>query len=208
MNISIVIADDHQLFIDGIKSILIKEIGISIVGEANNGLQLLQILESGIKPDIILTDIRMPIMNGISATRIISKKFPAIPILVLSMYDQLSDIQEMIDAGAKGYIAKNTDKKELIAAIHIISQGKRYIGAQLADIHVLQEGESYKRHPLSKREKQIVALVAKGRTSVQISHELNISKLTVDSHRKNIYKKLGIKNVAGLIRFGLEELPG
>lgn len=205
MKVKIIIADDHQLFIDGIKSILTNEIGISIVGEANNGLQVIQLLESGICADVILTDIRMPVMNGIATTRLLAKQFPKIPVLALSMYDQPSDIQEMLDAGALGYIVKNSGKQELIKAIHALHQGRKYLSKDLEQYQLEGGRTGSKQYPLSRREKQIVALIAKGRTSHQIAEELHISKLTVDSHRKNIYKKLGLKTVAGLIKFALEE---
>ena len=206
MTIKIVIADDHQLFIDGIKSILSSEIGITITGEAKNGLELLNLIESGEKPNVILTDIRMPIMSGIVATRIISKKYPSIPILALSMYNQEADVVDMVEAGASGYLVKNAGKKEMLEAIYAVHNKKQYFSKELrGKLSYDLKSKSITKRELTPREKEIVILISKGRTSVQIAQELNISKLTVDTHRKNIHKKLGISSNAGLVRYALEE---
>ncbi len=208
MIIDIVIADDHQLFIDGIKSILSEEIGISIIGEANNGLELIQLIENGIKPHIILTDIRMPILDGITATRMLSKSHPKIHILALSMYDQSIDVIEMLEAGAKGYVTKNVERKELVLAIHTLIKGEYYFSKNLPkDIKAWFERENNpKEKNLTRREKEILLLLAKGRTSTEMATELKISKYTIDTHRKNIHKKLGIKSNTGLVNYVLTNL--
>ena len=118
MKIKVIIADDHQLFIDGIRSILEKELGITIIAEAANGLELIKLLEQGKQPDIIITDIRMPIMDGIAATKVITKSYPRIPILALTMFDQSADVYEMLEAGARGYVTKEVNQSELFLAIH------------------------------------------------------------------------------------------
>ena len=206
MSIKIVIADDHQLFIDGIKSILDSEIGISIIGEANDGLQLIKLMDRNEKPDVVLTDIRMPIMDGIVATRVISKEYPDIPVLALSMYNQESDVREMMEAGAKGYIVKNAGKKEMIDAINTLHQRKTYLSKEFGDHLKFSHTSSENHRPLTKRETEILMLIARGKTSKQVSEQLNISKLTVDTHRKNIHKKLGITSNAGLMKYALQHL--
>ena len=123
MTITIIIADDHQLFIDGIKSILNKSIDIKTVGEANNGLEVLKLLENGIEPDVILTDIRMPVMDGIALTKEVTKNYPKVKVLALSMYDQTADVIEMLNAGAKGYVTKNVGKTELNKALYTLIKG-------------------------------------------------------------------------------------
>lgn len=123
MKTKLIIADDHQLFIDGIKSILSKEIGVAIIGEAKNGLELIKLMDQPILPDVIITDIRMPVIDGITATRILSKDYPEIPILALSMYDQSADVIEMLEAGAKGYVTKDVEKSELLLAIRRLMEG-------------------------------------------------------------------------------------
>lgn len=207
MTIKIIIADDHQLFIDGIKSILSTELGITFIGQAKDGLELINLVEKGDeKPDVILTDIRMPVMDGIVATRVLSKKYPKIPILALSMFDQEADVIDMLDAGVSGYIVKNAGKEEMLEAIYTLHRKKQYFSKELKGrLFHYQKDKGEKKKLLTRREKEIVSLIAKGRTSLQISQELNISKLTVDTHRKNIHKKLRIISNAGLVRYALEE---
>jgi len=208
MNIKIIIADDHKLFIDGLKSILSKEIGITIIGEANNGLEIIKLLENNYQPDIILTDIRMPIIDGISLTKILTKEYPNIPVMALSMYDQSADVIEMLEAGAKGYLTKVVEKKELIQAIHAVVKGEYYFDKNLPkDI----EGWFNKEHNsntkiLTRREKEILQLITKGRTTLQIAHQLKLSRFTIDTHRKNIHQKLGIKTNTGLVNYALKKL--
>ncbi len=209
MTINIIIADDHQLFIDGIKSILYKAIDITTIGEANNGLEVLKLLEDGITPDVILTDIRMPIIDGIQLTKTISKTYPNLKVLALSMFDQTADVIEMLNAGAKGYVTKNVDKSELIEALHTLVKGNYYISKNLPfDIQDWFEkklGHAQESN-LTKRETEILQLIAKGRTSIQIAKHLKLSKYTIDTHRKNIHKKLGIKSNTGLVNFALNNL--
>jgi DNA-binding NarL/FixJ family response regulator len=208
MTIQVIIVDDHQLFIDGIKSILNKAIDISIVGEANNGLEVLKLLENGIQPDIILTDIRMPILDGVSLTKILTKDHPKIKVLALSMFDQSIDVFEMLEAGAKGYVTKNVEKKELVLAINTLIKGDYYFSKNLPkDIKAwFQKDTIANDKSLTRREKEILNLLVKGRTSLQMSKQLKISKYTIDTHRKNIHKKLGIKSNTGLVNYALKNL--
>lgn len=208
MNVNVIIADDHQLFIDGIKSLLDKEVGISIIGQANDGLELLNLLHSGLVPDIILTDIRMPKMDGIMVTQLIHKEFRNVKILALSMYDQTEDVIEMLKAGAKGYVTKNVEKKELILAIHTLQKGDYFFSKNLPkDIEKWFKNETPKsQKPLTRREKEILQLLAKGRTSIQMANQLKLSRFTIDTHRKNIHKKLGIKSNTGLVSYALKNL--
>ena len=208
MTIKIIIVDDHQLFIDGIKSILAKEIDIEVIAEANNGPEVLQLLANEIQPNIIITDIRMPIMDGISLTRNLVKNYPNIKILALSMYDQTSDVIEMLDVGAKGYVTKNVEKKELVSAIHTLIKGDYFFSKNLSqDIKEWFNKEQISNSTtLTKREKEILNLLVNGRTSLQMAKQLKLSKYTIDTHRKNIHKKLGIKTNAGLVKFALQNL--
>lgn len=206
MKIKIAIADDHQLFIDGIKSILSNELNISIIAEATNGLDLIKIIESGPLPNIIITDIRMPVMDGIAATKVLTKEFPKIPVLALTMYDQSADVLEMLEAGAQGYVTKDVQKEELISAIHLLIKGEKYFSKNLpADLKNWFNTDT-EEIALTRREKEILLLLSKGRTTLQIARELKLSKFTIDTHRKNIHKKLGIKSNAGLVRYAMENL--
>jgi DNA-binding NarL/FixJ family response regulator len=206
MNVNIIIADDHQLFIDGIKSILTNEIGISIIGEATNGLVLYKLIEDGLIPDVVLTDIRMPVLDGVSVTKMLSKDFPKIKVLALSMFDQSVDVIEMLDAGAKGYLTKNAEKKTLIHAIHTVLKGEYYISENLPDeIQAWFNNEPISiKQTLTRRENEILQLIAKGRTTIEIAKQLKISRFTIDTHRKNIHKKLGIKSNTGLVSYALK----
>ena len=208
MTIKIIIADDHQLFIDGIKSILSKEIDLTIIGEANNGLEILKLLEKGLQPDIILSDTRMPIIDGVSLTKKIKKDYPTIPVLALSMYDQSEDVIEMLDAGAKGYVTKIAEKKELLFAIHSIVKGEYYFCKDLSDDvkFWFDMDHKSKNTVLTRREKEVLQLIAKGRTSLQIAQQLKLSRYTIDTHRKNIHNKLGIKTNTGLVNYTFKNL--
>lgn len=208
MNIKVIIADDHQLFIDGIRSILAKELGITIIAEAANGLELIKLLEQGKQPDIIITDIRMPIIDGIAATKIITKSYPRIPILALTMFDQSADVYEMLEAGARGYVTKEVNQTELFLAIHTIVGGKKYFSSKLpVDFeNWFKTNSCDDKVALTKRETEILKLLARGRTTLQMAQELKLSKFTVDTHRKNIHKKLGIKGNAALMNYALNQL--
>lgn len=208
MKIKIIIADDHQLFIDGLRSILSKELDVSIIAEASNGLELIKLLENNLIPDIIITDIRMPIMDGISATKVIAKEYPNIPVLALTMFDQSVDVYEMLEAGAKGYVTKEVDQQELIKAIHTIISGHKYFSKNLSVdyeswFNSEKNGDNI---AITKREKEILQLIAKGRTSLEIAQQLKLSKFTIDTHRKNIHKKLGIKSNTGLVNYVIKNL--
>jgi two-component system nitrate/nitrite response regulator NarL len=205
MNIKVIIADDHQLFIDGIRSILSSEFDISIIAEATNGLELIKLLETGEHPDIILTDIRMPIMDGINATKIITKTYPNIPVLALTMFDQSADVYEMMEAGARGYVTKEVNQSELVLAIHTMVSGKKYFSSKLpVDFEAWYKTNNKEEQvALTKREKEILALLARGRTTLQMAQELQLSKFTIDTHRKNIHKKLGTKSNVALINYAL-----
>lgn len=208
MNIKIIIADDHKIFIDGLRSILSKKIGITIIGEANNGLEIIKLLEKDYRPDIVITDIRMPIIDGISLTKILSKEYPNIPVLALSMYDQSSDIIEMLEAGAKGYLTKAVEINELIQAIHTIVKGEYYFAKDLPkDIKAwFDRDHDFVVKLLTRREKEILQLIAKGITTLQMAQQLKLSRFTIDTHRKNIHKKLGIKTNTGLVNYALKDI--
>ena len=206
MTIKVIVVDDHQLFIDGIKAILSKDIGIEEVGHANNGFELLKTLENGLIADVVMMDIRMPVMDGIMTTRVLKKEYPDIAVLVLSMYNQEEDLEEMSLAGAKGYLVKNAGKAEMIKAVHTVYNKREFVSEELRAKHNASSTSPNQKFRLTRREKEILELIAKGRTSLQIAKSLSISKMTVDTHRKNIHKKLGISSNTGLVRYALTEL--
>lgn len=198
--IRIVIAEDHQALIDGIKLALQAEPNIRFIGEANDGEELIELVRLK-KPDVVITDIRMPICDGISATKIIKKEFPHIKVIGFSMFDQLEAIQQMKDAGASGYIMKNSPLNKVIEAINAVANNKTFFEY---DLLIEKSSQSEGEILLSKRETEIVQLIGEGKTSNEISEILSIGKTTVDSHRKNILKKLNIQGKSDLLRFAIE----
>lgn len=198
--IKIAIAEDHQALIDGMKVFLEYETDLLIVGEANNGDRLLDIVRSK-KPDVVLTDIRMPVMDGITAARLIKKEFPQCKIIAFSMFEQEEAIQQMQEAGASGYILKNSSLKNVLEAIRTVHRGETYFDNGITKTEKKDTDEV----PLSKREKEILRLVGEGKTSQEIADALFIGKTTVDTHRKNILKKLNLQGKSELMRYSMEK---
>nr|WP_322624647.1 response regulator transcription factor [uncultured Flavobacterium sp.] len=198
--IKLAIAEDHQALIDGMKVFLEYETDLQIVGEAGNGDRLLDIVRSK-NPDVVLTDIRMPVMDGITATRHIKKEFPNCKVIAFSMFEQEEAIQQMQDAGASGYILKNSSLKNVLEAIRTVYRGETYFDSGLKK----QEKTDSDEVPLSKREKEILKLVGEGKTSQEIADTLFIGKATVDTHRKNILKKLNLQGKSELMRYSMEK---
>ncbi|MEI7597286.1 MAG: response regulator transcription factor [Bacteroidota bacterium] len=210
--IKLLIVDDHQIIIDGLKSLLSTEDFIEIVGEAKNGREAID-LASRIDIDVILMDVDMPIMNGRDATIQIVKNYPTIKIIILTMFNDKSLFSELIKAGASGYVLKNTDKEELIEAIISVSENKTFFSSEIPIMIVKPSTEqilsgstnnSEDLKVLTDREIQILISIAQGLTNAEISKKLYISIRTVDTHRTNLMRKLSIHNVAGLIKFAIK----
>lgn len=199
--INVVIAEEHQSLIDGIKIFLEYEEDINVVGEANDGERLLETVRLK-KPDVVLTDIRMPKMDGITATRLLKKEFPACKVIAFSMFEQDEAITQMQEAGASGYIMKNSSLKIVLAAIRAVMNGEEYFDASLKNTNVKKSEQDV---PLSKRELEIVKLIGEGKTSQDIADILFIGKTTVDTHRKNILKKLSLQGKSELLRYSMEK---
>lgn len=197
--ITIIIAEDHQSLIDGIRLSLEFEDDITVVGEANDGEELIQLVCKK-RPQIVITDIRMPKCDGICATKIIKKEFPEIKIIAFSMFDQTEAIQQMKEAGASGYIMKNSPLKKLIEAIRAVVSNETFFD----DAIVVKDELTKENILLSTREKEILRLIGEGKTSNEIADVLFISKSTVDTHRKNILKKMNLYGKTDLIRFAVE----
>lgn len=208
MSVNILLVDDHELFMDGLKSIFDKELNFQVVGKMVNGLQAIQHIAKQ-QPDVIITDIRMPILDGISLVKQLSESHPNLPVIALSMFDQDADIIEMLDAGAKGYVLKKANSKTLINAIHTVLRGELYVSEEFQNVYKQwkdQKEIEVEKIALTRRERQILELVVKGRSSVQIAETLNLSRYTVDTHRKNIHKKTGIKSNVDLVRLASDWL--
>ena len=198
--IRLVIAEDHNALIDGIKLFLEYEDDIQFIGHANNGQELCDLVKRKL-PDVVITDIRMPVMDGITATREILKINPAIKVIALTMFDQDEAVQQMLAAGAKGYLLKNANLTELVKAIRIVYHGESYYDSTL----VIPELTPQKaKGPLSKRQIEILKLIAQGKTNQEIADELFIGKTTVETHRKNMIRILNLKGAGELLRYALE----
>lgn len=209
--IKVVIADDHQIFIEGIKSLIRDSEKVSLVGEARDGETLMQVLKLK-SPDVVLMDVSMPNMNGIEATRKIRVQFPAMKILGLTMSDDADSVSEMMRAGALGYLLKTTGKAELINAISHVYRGEKYLSSEMSmklieKMFDENEKETVVNTPrkaeITKRELDIVRLIAQELTNVEIAKKLNNSPMTIITHRKNLLRKLGVKNTAGLVKYAV-----
>jgi DNA-binding NarL/FixJ family response regulator len=200
--IRILIADDHQMFIDGLRSLLEGSDDIAVVGEASNGLKVVEICDRQ-EVDIVIMDINMPEMDGIQATRELLKRHPSIKVLGLSMYNDREYISDILKAGACGYILKNTGKETLLNAIRTVQSGGNYLGEEVSKTLLNSfmknpsTGESIEK--LSDREKEVLACIATGLTTHEIADQLFISKNTVETHRKNLLYKLKARNTAELV---------
>lgn len=209
-NTFIYIADDHKIVQDGLKSILGNMAEFEIVGSALNGLDCLSDIRGGLEVDVILMDIDMPKLSGIETTAFIKDEFPKIKILGLSMHNELSVIQKLIDAGADGYILKNSDGNELAQGINAVLKGKKYFSTEVTMTLLGQSEEiistalTDKLGDLTEREIEILKLIAEGYSNKEIGDRLFISHRTVDTHRTNLMRKLDVHNIAGLIKFALK----
>lgn len=205
--IKILIADDHQMFIDGIKAILKDVKYISIAGEALNGAQAIELINAN-SFDLVIADIQMPVMDGLELTKYIKQNKPNIKVLIVTSHPDRGFIEEMLEVQAEGYILKNTSKQELIRAISKLVDHATYYSSEV--ISILTENIKKKEKVqekidiLSSREKEIVCLICQEYSNTEIAEKLFISYLTVETHRKNIYKKTGIKTIVGLIRYAIE----
>lgn len=203
--LKIYIVDDHQMLIDGLKALLSEESHISIVGECNSAKKALKEIAE-YRPDIVLTDINMPEMDGIELTKNIKKLYPHIKVLALSMFGDKETISEMLKAGANGYILKNTGKKELLKAIEKISEGESFYSEDVnTEISKLSSAPDTKEVSLTLREIEVVELIAKEYTNSQIAEALYISERTVETHRKNIFRKTDAKSVIGLLKYCVDK---
>jgi len=198
----LLIADDHQMFVDGLRSLLVDEHELCVVGEAKNGFEVLQFCDRE-AVDIVIMDINMPGMDGIQASRELSKKHPEVKVLGLSMYNDRDYISDILKAGASGYVLKNTGKDNLLHAISTLRSGESYLSEEVSKTllssfikHLSHEHTTEK---LSDREKEVLECIASGLTTQEIGEKLFISKNTVETHRKNLLYKLKARNTAELV---------
>ncbi|RLD52349.1 MAG: DNA-binding response regulator [Bacteroidetes bacterium] len=208
--IRLLVVDDHQIIIDGLKSLLEDEADFKLVGEANNGREALDVLKL-LDVDIVLMDIDMPVMNGIEATKQIIKDFPNVKVVILSMHKEGGLIKNLIAIGAHGFLLKNSDQNELIGAIRKVASGDRYFSPDVTmsllsktSINTTAFDSMETLSQLTERETEILKLIAEGYSNKEIGEKLFISHRTVDTHRTNLMKKLDVNNIAGLIKFAIQ----
>lgn len=201
MSVRVVIVDDHPMVTEGIEAILETYDDINVVGTLSGGQAIIDQVDD-LAPDVTLMDLNMPDMNGLSATEILLEKRPETRVLILSMHDTPEYIQTALSHGAKGYILKDVPTEEIKTAIDTVMAGQQYLctGATAALAPKTHDG----REVLTSREQTILLQLAQGNSNKQVAANLDISVRTVETHRKNIKRKLGISTTAGLTRYALE----
>ena len=204
----IILADDHSLVRGGLKELIHKDADLTVVAEAEDGQKLLDLLPSN-KCDLIVADISMPNMDGLTAIKAIHQKYPKIKILILSMLKDYQHFQMVMALGASGYMVKDDASEQLVTAIKTILKGKKYVSPSVTtmlvdrEVRGLEEGEAPSLEIITEREKEILILIAKGLANKNIASKLNLSTRTVEHHRSNLTDKLGIKNTASLVKYAL-----
>jgi DNA-binding NarL/FixJ family response regulator len=208
--INIILADDHRIFRDGIKSLLSDIDIINIIGEASSGIELLNMLKTH-KPDVVIVDISMPGLSGIEASRQIADLYPEVKIMILSMHTNEEFVINSIKAGAKGYLPKDTSKEELLEAIKTLNEGGEYYSKLVSDnflksyIKKIKVENSLMEHEeLTQREIEILKLAASGIGNKEIADQLFISMKTVDAHKNHIMQKLKLKNTAEMVLYAVK----
>ncbi|MFB9864598.1 response regulator [Rufibacter immobilis] len=212
--IKVILVDDHTLIRDGLKSLLKSERTIQIVGEAENGQQLLELLETT-TPDVIMLDLNMPIMDGFETLGHLQQKHPNAKVLILTMLDQESYVHKVRSSGAMGYVLKTAGRDELVHAIKTVANDNSFICSEVAlrllnrvnsEGTTVSESNPKGNNPeLSKREMEVLRLIAEGYTNAEIADKLFASKRTIESHRQHLIEKTKARNTATLIKYALQQ---
>ena len=209
MPIRVFLADDHAVVRDGLRLILELQADITVMGDAPDGRQAVRQVQQ-LHPDVVVMDIAMPELNGIEATHQICQTCPTTQVVILSMHSSSEHIRWALEAGARGYLLKESAGKEVVDAVRAVHAGRRYVSQRIADImsddyvrgrQDAQSASSLER--LSAREREVLQLVAEGRSSAQIAEMLFLSPKTVETYRSRLMRKLGIKDLPGLVRFAI-----
>jgi len=206
----ILLADDHKLMREGLRMLLEKLDGITVVGEAGNGISAVRMARD-LEPDLVLMDIAMPDLNGIEATRRIMIEAPGVKVIALSMHADKRFVRHMFAAGAAGYVLKGSAFEEVAAAIKKVAAGRIYISPKITDqvlaeyVKQLTKFSAGAESPLSGREREVLQMLAEGKSSRKIAERLHVSVTTVDTHRKHIMDKLGFRTIAELTKYAVRE---
>lgn len=208
MTVSIVLADDHPVVRRGMRSLLESEPDFSVVGEAGDGLEIVRMVER-LQPDILLLDLMMPSLSGLEALRIIHQRAPRLRVVVLSMHSNNAFVAEALKNGANGYVLKGSTEEDLVRAVREVAAGKRFLSAPVTEkaieayIEQSRTAEIDPHETLTPREREVLQLAAEGNTSTEIAARLHLSHRTVENHRANLMRKLGIQNQTELVRYAL-----
>lgn len=200
INIQVALVDDHPVLMEGLKSLLLNNMNVDIAGCFVNGEGILSYMESH-QPDIVLLDIALPDINGIDLCQKIKKRSPSTSVLIFSNHSERSMVMQAIQNGASGYFLKNASLEELANGIREALDGGIVFSREVKEIISRQSAGELEGLPqLTRREKQVIKLLAEGKTSIKIAEELSVSSLTIDTHRRNLMQKFGVKNTAELIK--------
>jgi len=209
MSIKILIADDHQLFREGLVTLLSDDADIEVIGQVEDGGQAVEVAKK-LNPDVLIMDIGMPVINGIEATGILKNELPDLKVIGLTMHAEKNFIKGMLEAGAYGYLFKNCAYDELIHAINTVSTGNKYLSNEITDVlihdYIGKQNDAEVVDPiLSEREQEVLKLLAEGKSSTEIAELLFVSVKTIGTHKQHIYEKLNLNSTAGLVKYAIKK---
>jgi DNA-binding NarL/FixJ family response regulator len=209
--IKVVIADDHEIFRDGLKLMLQRQADITVIAEASDGRELIAMVKQTL-PDVIITDVKMPHLDGVAATKHLTEHYPSIGIIALTMFDEEDLIVDMLEAGAKGYLLKNADKNEIIEAVHTVANDEphycRLTSQKLASMVAKSKFNLHSKKEkavFNEREQEIIRYICEGLTNKEIGEKVFLSVRTIEGLRLKIVEKMNVKNTAGIIVYAIRE---
>ena len=210
MAIRIMLADDHRIIREGLRSLVEEQPDMEVVGEAKNGRKAVAMVEE-LRPDVVIMDVGMPELNGVEATRQINRDNPLVKVIALSMHQQREYVARMLDAGAAGYLLKDCAFDELIDAVRTVLENKTYLSPDITSTVVqdyvrhLPQRDEAPRVTLTPREREVLQLLAEGLRTKQVARKLDVSVKTIETHRRNLMQKLEIDSVAELTKYAIRE---
>lgn len=206
MTIRVLLADDHQMLRDGLKALLSASGDIVVVAEVSDGRSAVRVAQE-VSPDVVVMDLSMPELNGIEATRLLRDRSPEVKVVILSMHSSSEHVFRALEAGAAGYLLKESAGREVAAAVRAAHAGKRYLSAALESVVADTRPESGHRSPLDRltaRERQVLQLVVEGHSSAEIAELVNLSPKSIGTYRSRLMRKLGVHDVAALVKFAVQ----
>ncbi len=210
MSIRIVLADDHKIMREGLKALLEKQQDVEVIAEAETGLEAVRVAQK-LKPDIVIMDIGMPGLNGIEATRQIVAEVPGVKVIALSMHSDKRFVIEMLKVGASGYLLKDSASEELTSCIRAVAANQPYLSPKITDVvlkdylSTLSKAEPSAFSVLTAREREVLQLIAEGKSTKQIAFALHVSVKTVETHRQQMMEKLNLRSIAELTKYAIRE---